>query len=178
MKFLCKRTEIRTLIAVLVLPLVSAPAAQCQTFTVLYSFRGRLDGSAPSTPLLIMNGIIYGTTPGGGSGHGVVFMMNALGMEKVLHTFSGTDGAGPYAGLIRDQAGNLYGTTAGGGAFGEGTVFKLDSTRQETVLHDFTGGTDGAAPYAGLTIDSAGVLYGTASEGGMSGCEPIGCGTV
>jgi uncharacterized repeat protein (TIGR03803 family) len=63
----------------------------------------------------------------------------------VLHSFNYTDGAFPYGGLIRDAAGNLYGTTTYGGDSNFGTVFKLDATGKETVLHGFRGGTaDGA----------------------------------
>ncbi len=67
----------------------------------------------------------------------------------------GTDGEGPNGGVVRDAAGNLYGTTAYGGAFNFGTVFKLDTTGQETVLYTFTGGADGAIPLAGLIRTSA-----------------------
>jgi uncharacterized repeat protein (TIGR03803 family) len=72
-----------------------------------------------------------------------------------------------------DSRGNLYGTTFFGGAhecttnhLGCGVVFKLDTAGKETVLHNFTGGADGAFPYAGLMMDKAGNLYGTASQGG------------
>ena len=65
----------------------------------------------------------------------------ASGYEfKVLHTFTGADGANPYAGLIRDAAGNLYGTAAFGGASNHGMVFKLTPYGSETVLHSFTWG--------------------------------------
>jgi uncharacterized repeat protein (TIGR03803 family) len=84
----------------------------------------------------------------------------------VLHNFGvGSDGGGPRADLIRDAAGNLYGTTEGGGA-GYGTVFKIDSSNNETVLYSFTGGSDGAGPFAGLIRDAAGNLYGTTNLGG------------
>src|ERR1700731_1099614 len=65
------------------------------------------------------------------------------------------------ASLIRDSAGNFYGTTAYGGASNWGVVFKLDTAGTETVLHSFTGGADGGYPLAGLIGDSAGNLYGT-----------------
>jgi uncharacterized repeat protein (TIGR03803 family) len=88
----------------------------------------------------------------------------------VLHSFTGgADGGYPLAGLIRDSAGNLYGTTQSAGISGAGVVFKLDTTGAETVLYGFTGGADGAYPVAGLLRDSAGNLYGTASGGGASG---------
>lgn len=71
----------------------------------------------------------------------------------------------PYAGLVADKKGNLYGTTYAGGAAGVGTVFKLARNGTETVLFSF-GGTDGQYPYAGLIADKAGNLYGTTSSGG------------
>lgn len=82
---------------------------------------------------------------------------------------------GPIGGVIRDTAGNLYGTTAAGGDVscnppnGCGTVFKLDLTGKRTVLHSFIGGVDGARPFAGLIRDAAGNLYGTAIFGGVYG---------
>jgi uncharacterized repeat protein (TIGR03803 family) len=85
----------------------------------------------------------------------------------VLHSFTGgADGATPYAPLIRDSAGNLYGTTYLGGASGHGVVFELTKAGKEKVLHSFSGGANGANPYAGLTRDSAGNFYGTTYAGG------------
>jgi uncharacterized repeat protein (TIGR03803 family) len=77
--------------------------------------------------------------------------------ERVLYYFSafgGADGADPFAGLIMDGAGSLYGTTEFGGAGNSGVVFKLTPTT-ETVLHSF------GFPTAGLIMDAAGNLYGT-----------------
>ena len=106
--------------------------------------------------------------------------------EKVLHVFTGgNDGSGPYAGVIPDDSGNLYGTTQYGGAYGYGTVFELSRKANgrwnETVLHNFNlDGHDGAVPYASLVRDAAGNLYGTTNLGGASttNCGGIGCGTV
>ena len=86
----------------------------------------------------------------------------------VLYNFPWSNGANPYAGLVRDAAGNLYGTTFEGGAYGYGTVFKVDPTGSEIVLHSFTGGNDGGAPYGGLIRDKAGNLYGATYSGGAS----------
>jgi len=98
-----------------------------------------------------------------------VFKVDSSGSQTVLHIFSFTDGACPYAPLIRDADGNLYGTTLQGGAFGYGTVFKLDPSSKETVLHSFAEGTlDGYYPSAGLLRDEAGNLYGTTENGGAS----------
>jgi uncharacterized repeat protein (TIGR03803 family) len=122
-------------------------------------------------------GNLYGTTHFGGAtstcnppdGCGVVFRLSPAGTETILHSFTGgADGAAPVAGLIRDAAGNLYGTTALGGASGEGVVFKLSPSGTETVLHSFTG-PDGAHPGASLLRDAAGNLYGTTSVGGAHG---------
>jgi uncharacterized repeat protein (TIGR03803 family) len=101
--------------------------------------------------------------------------------EKVLHRFgSGKDGASPYASLIWDAAGNLYGTTYVGGdgpcysqGRGCGTVFELSPKEgggwTEKVLHNFGHGIDGANPYSNLIWDSAGNLYGTTYWGGTHG---------
>lgn len=77
-----------------------------------------------------------------------------------------TDGAYPQTGLVRDSAGNLYGTAVLSGGSGHGVVFKVNPTGQETVLITFTGGADGALPYGGLVRDSTGNFYGTTSAGG------------
>ena len=91
---------------------------------------------------------------------------------KTLYEFGGSgDGAAPYAGLIFDNAGNLYGTTVFGGEYRCGTVFELtpnpDGSWTESVLYSFTGGADGALPFGGLIFDQAGNLYGTAQAGGI-----------
>ncbi len=93
--------------------------------------------------------------------------MTTLGTGQTSYPF-GTDGAFPSGGLVRDKAGNLYGTTPVGGASCCGTVFKLDTTGKETVLYSFTG-PDGELPIAGLVRDKAGNLYGTTASGGASG---------
>src|SRR5439155_2369757 len=82
--------------------------------------------------------------------------------------------------LIRDSAGNLYGTTCCGGTFNYGIVFKVDTSGNETGLYSFTGGADGASPlYVALLRDGAGNLYGTTQNGGDTSCDPpYGCGTV
>jgi len=100
--------------------------------------------------------------------------------EVVLHNFvSPPHGAYPAAGVVRDSAGNLYGTTngaysdaPGGGAHNAGVVFKIDNCGHETLLYDFTGGDDGGSPN-GVVLDSAGNLYGTTSGGGASGAGVV-----
>jgi uncharacterized repeat protein (TIGR03803 family) len=90
---------------------------------------------------------------------------------SVLYAFTGgADGGTSFAGLIRDGAGNLYGTTEIGGASGFGTVFKVSKNGKETVLYSFTGTAgDGVAPLAGLVQDASSNLYGTTAGGGASG---------
>jgi uncharacterized repeat protein (TIGR03803 family) len=85
------------------------------------------------------------------------------------------DGANPYAGLVRDEAGNLFGTLYAGAAAGAGGVFMLAPQANggwaETLIHSFstTGGADGAHPLGSLILGPAGVLYGTTSTGGGPG---------
>jgi uncharacterized repeat protein (TIGR03803 family) len=108
---------------------------------VLHSFTGA-DGSFPYARLLMdAAGNLYGTTSSGGtSGFGTVFEVSRTGKEKVLYSFAGgTDGGGPYRGLVMDAAGNLYGTTGGGGTFGFGTVFVVYKTGKQKVLYSFSG---------------------------------------
>ena len=140
--------------------------------TVLYSFTGGTDGGYPFGSIISdLAGNLYGTTNGGGaSGAGVVFKIDLSGNETVLYSFTGgADGGYPLAGLIRDPAGNLYGTTNGGGAAGAGVVFKVDTSGNETVLYGFTGGADGAYPlWVVLARDWDGNLYGTTSSGGTA----------
>ena len=88
--------------------------------------------------------------------------------ETVLHDFATPPtGFDPWPGVIRDSAGNFYGT-AEGGRYGFGVVYKLDTAGNQTVLHHFTGGTDGGNPFAGVVRDAAGNLYGTTNIGGSS----------
>ena len=159
------------------LVVVETSSAQAPTFKVLYTFMGSSDGGGPYAGLVRdAAGNLYGTAISSGAfGWGVVFRVDARGSETVLHSFGGVtaDGRTPYAGLVRDKAGNLYGTTYEGGGIGCvdgcGTVFKVDTTGTETVLHSFAGGTtDGCFPYAGLLLDSAGNLYGTTQSCGAS----------
>jgi uncharacterized repeat protein (TIGR03803 family) len=129
---------------------------------LLYSFTGG-DGSHPGAGLIAdAAGNLYGTTlNGGASGQGTVFQLTLSRTLNVLYSFTGgSDGALPFAGLIADAAGNLYGTTIGGD--GPGTVFQLTPWGDLNLLQSFTGGD---SPWAGLIADAAGNLYGT-TEGG------------
>lgn len=161
------------------------------TETVLHTFTGGKDGSEPWGNLTLdSHGILYGTSNIGGYdgcgspwGCGVVFKLTpgsgGKWAESVLHTFKGgTDGALPYGGVTFDSQGNLYGTAYVGGdtsvncvgVTGCGVVFKLAPTSSgpwtETILHAFAGAPDGATPLGGVTLDSAGNVYGSTINGG------------
>jgi uncharacterized repeat protein (TIGR03803 family) len=159
--------------------------------------RGGKDGGGPRSSVIVDDsGNLYGTaTYGGANNQGAVFELtnvNGSRKEKVIYSFCHTshcrDGANPYASLIFDATGDLYGTTESGGdsvscpapRAGCGVVFELmpeaDGTWAEKVLHRFNS-SDGANPYAGLIIDHAGNLYGTTYSGGDL-CNSVGCGVV
>jgi uncharacterized repeat protein (TIGR03803 family) len=162
--------------------------------TVLYNFigfSGGGDGADPEADLLLDDqGNLYGTTAGGGFlDYGSVFKLDKTGKETKLYSFTNmNDGAAPFSPVIRDAAGNLYGTTFGGGVVfgcggpGCGAVFKLDTSGKETTLHLFSGGTDGGDPAGGLVRDATGNLYGTTQYGAGTGCGGsrggLGCGVV
>ncbi|HUA14888.1 MAG TPA: choice-of-anchor tandem repeat GloVer-containing protein [Verrucomicrobiae bacterium] len=165
-------------------------------YTELYRFTAPVqqpqttDGLSPGSSLLRDSlGNLYGTTSEGGnyrcvSGCGTVFKLSPTGVEKVMHRFAGRskgDGGYPQGGLIRDSAGNFYGTTAIGGSANQGTIYKMDTTDKVTILYSFQGGTDGSQPWGNLVMDSSGNLYGTTSAGGDLSCtirESVGCGIV
>jgi uncharacterized repeat protein (TIGR03803 family) len=141
------------------------------------------------------HGALYGTTLLGGdlgcaygSGCGAAFKLTPPGPRQtswtatLLHAFTGgegsstDDGAAPYAPLVRDRTGALYGTTFTGGTGQAGTVYKLSpparghSAWTETILHNFSLDTrDGAYPVTGLILDRSGTLYGTTGGGGAYG---------
>ncbi len=153
--------------------------------TVLHSFSVEPDGGEPGGALILDDsGNLYGTTIDGGMfASGTIFKLDKNGVETILYNFCSqgdcVDGTNPTAGLIRDAAGNLYGTTSSGGPSGNGTVFKLDTNNVESVLYAFTGKRDGGTPQAGLVMDAEGNLYGTTLFGGHLRCDPsLGCGTV
>ncbi len=153
--------------------------------SVLYSFSGT-DGQGPQADLVMdASGNLYGTTAnggfigasgnGGGTANGTVFRITPNSAQppaytqSVLYSFTDLDGAHPYAGLILDASGNLYGTTTNGGTNNQGTVFKISANGTESVLHSFGDSTDGRVPIASVIIDANGNLYGTTNLGGDYG---------
>jgi len=174
---------------------------------VLYAFQGGNDGAYPGGLIFDSSGNLYGETSYGGAGMctqngyppgcGTVFELSPNGnggwTKAILYSFQGgSDGEYPSLGLIFDQAGNLYGTTAQGGGNtsctnGCGTVFELSPNGNggwtETLLYIFGtngGASDGAYP-EGVIFDKSGNLYGSTEGGGNWGCDHDGyspCGTI
>jgi uncharacterized repeat protein (TIGR03803 family) len=142
-----------------------------ETESVLYSFKGYGDAACPCEDRLILDskGNLYGATwTGGAFGVGTIFKVNKSGKETVLHSFMGVnDGGNPLAGIIRDKAGNFYGTTTAYATYGFGTGFKMDPAGAVTVLYDFD--PNGFQPYdskSALVRDANGNLFGTSYSGG------------
>jgi len=145
------------------------------TEKIIFSFNGT-NGQLPnSTPVFDPAGNLYGTTEFGGApcSCGTVYRFNqhsnGTWSETVLYAFdknNGSEIAGP---PVFDSAGNLYSASTAGGTQALGLVFELIPNTTgywtERILHDFGGTPDGAAPYAGMIIDSAGHLFGTTSGG-------------
>jgi len=154
---------------------------------ILYSFcaPGCDSGQSPTGIIRDQDGDAYGMTAAFGPNGkgGTLFELAADGSFSLLHAFCSaadcSDGHQPGAAPLRDAAGNLYGTTIIGGGndrdeghLGGGVVFERTASGDFTVLHAFCAEancTDGAAPWAGLTMDSAGNLFGTTSAGGKFG---------
>ena len=145
-------------------------------WTTLHSFVGGSDGRYPfGTVVFDSQGNLYGTTAFGGTYNaGTVYKGVRSGGTwnvSVLYSFGadGNNSLTPWAGVVLDSAGNIYGTTLWGGAYRYGTVFKLSPSGggwTETVLYSFMGSGDGCLPRAALVFDRAGDLYGTTSGDG------------
>jgi uncharacterized repeat protein (TIGR03803 family) len=171
------------------------------TETIIHYFTGLSgDGALPYfSNLIVLNGVLYGTTSSGGVyGGGTAYMLVPPGPGKTawnattIHSFAGagalSDGSNPQAGLIA-AGGALYSTTAAGGGTGCGgsgcgIVYQLKppATGQawiESVLHTFNSGVDGSSPSLALATDASGALYTGAEYGGNARCNSSrGCGTV
>ncbi len=171
------------LVVALTLTVVVAQPASAQTLTVLHNFTGYLDGAAPYAGLTIdAAGNLYGTASGGGTNSvGVVFKMsvkNSNWLFTPLYSFKGYDGDGavPYARVVRDSNGLIYGSTVAGGGTNDGTIWQLrpSATRPASLmlpwterrLYSFTVGNDGFGPQGDLVFDQSGNLYGTTNAGG------------
>jgi uncharacterized repeat protein (TIGR03803 family) len=158
-------------------PTMPCRSALCAwTETVLYRFQGGSDGSEPNYGDLIFDsaGAIYGATiVGGTSNQGTVYKLTLSGnqwTESLLYTFAGgTDGGQPFAGMVFDQAGNLFSTAQVGGTYGFGTIYELapsGSQWVEQTLYSFRGTDDGGTPVSAPLVDASDNLIGTTCSGG------------
>ena len=163
------------------------PSGGGWVYNQVYALHGGVEGGSPRAGLIFDDaGNLYSATMQyGAGGGGTVFGLtpsNGGWGFSTLYSFVGVccNQVGPWATLVMDSAGNLYGTTQGDGAYGLGSVFKLSlrgSGWIYTSLHDFTGGDDGANPVSNVVFDASGNLYGTAANGGNNACS-LGCGVV
>lgn len=138
--------------------------------TTLVTF-DNTNGARPFAGLVLGDdGYLYGTTRDGGTNgnQGTVFKTSTTGALTMLVSFNGTNGAQPYAELVKGSDGNFYGTTSRGGVSNLGTVFMITPSGTLTILASFAS-TNGAYPYAGLTQISDGNFYGTTANGGVRG---------
>ena len=143
------------------------------TENIVYSFQGPPDGELPGGGVIRdKNGNLFGTTLIGGQNNlGSVWeLTNVPGVgwvETVLYSFQNTgDGERPWAGLVMDQAGNLYGAASGSGGLGSGTIFELSPSGNTWTFNVIHSGV--CSPLATLSLDAAGTLYGTTPCGGAA----------
>jgi uncharacterized repeat protein (TIGR03803 family) len=153
---------------------------------VIYTFGGGPNAGQLSEGTLLAgrNGALYGTQKfgGGPANAGAVYQLTppathgGAWTETTIYRFTGgADGAYPYAGVIADSAGNLYGTASGNGRENHGTVFQLTppaihgTAWSETTLYAFSGRSDGSGPGANLVVGKGGALYSTTAGGGSAG---------
>jgi uncharacterized repeat protein (TIGR03803 family) len=160
--------------AIAALIFASASLVEARQLQTLCSFNGT-NGRGPYAALTLANdGNFYGTTSSGGSaGYGTVFQVTTNGALTSLVSFPGTNGQWPTAALTLGNDGNFYGTTEAGGSAGYetgyGTAFQVTTNGTLTTLVFFSNYTNGANPYAALTLGNDGNFYGTTEDGGSAG---------
>ncbi len=174
-----KSTQFKNILALMLFGLVFSTVSQRAeaqyNFSLLHSFNNT-DGASPQDVVTFdSQGNLYGTTSNGGAyDAGTVFKIDSQGNFSLLHSFNyndPTDGAFPQASVTVDSQGNLYGTTELGGANdvangGDGTVWKMDPNGHHfSLLHSFNF-SDVNEPFASVTLDRQGNLYGTTELGG------------
>jgi len=157
------------------------------TETTIHTFAGGVYSGDPLAGLVFDSaGNAYGTAISGGEGYGTIYELSPSQSgwtATLLYSFDNAGGAAPYAPLILDSAGNLYGTAIWGGntsgacqGSGCGTVYELAKVSggwEFHLLYAFTGGSDSAHPQAGLVFDKSGNLYGTTAGGTPGGMGSV-----
>jgi uncharacterized repeat protein (TIGR03803 family) len=163
-------------------PCNTAPCPWKESF---YSFTpDYLHGAGPIADVVFdRNGNLYGTTVLGGTetcerspnACGVVYEIAApvqQWQESVIHNYMQSTGSQPYAGIIFDNSGNIFGVTTAGGTDDEGTVYEMTQSGGSwtyNVLYNFTAQNDGSRPDGNLIQDASGDLYGTTALAGSGG---------
>jgi uncharacterized repeat protein (TIGR03803 family) len=179
------------LATLIILPFIgmghNAHAQNAPAESVVYSF-ATATGAYPTGVVRDAVGNLYVATEEGGSnqscdvGCGNILKLSFPGGATELYAFMPTaTGSAPFpvGALTRDAKGNLYGATESGGKLDQGSVFKLTPSGMEGTVHSFDAAAgDGYAPSSGVTIDSAGNLYGVTPYGGGIGCGGAGCGVI
>jgi uncharacterized repeat protein (TIGR03803 family) len=169
--------------------LLPSSAYRVLSYRVIHRFVGGSGGTNPSSDLIYVNGLLYGTAAQGGlpqntgNGFGLVYSITTSGKIEILHDFAGgSDGENPEAGLV-DVGGTLFGTTYRGGPSGDGTVYRITTAGVEKVLYAFSSAADEPSNPVGDLIALDGTLYGATYVGGggtcfMSSGYNYGCGTI
>jgi uncharacterized repeat protein (TIGR03803 family) len=151
--------------------LVKPKTGTVWTYKILHKFVLGPDGIAPTGPLTIARGKIYGTTSAGANpscGCGEVFSLTPSGstyVYQVIHRFDRTHGTTPVGGVLVAADGTIYGTTAGGGRYNSGLVYKISANGAYTILHNFAGNYT-SGPQGELTFGKDGAIYGATFSGG------------
>lgn len=154
-----------------------SPSGNTWNYTVIHNFGAGTDGYFPFSALTFdPAGNLYGECLYGSQyGKGVLYELKAgTWGEQLLHPWGNKDdGTFPFAGMIFDSAGNMYGASSGGGAHGGlGTVFEFTPSGAgwlEHNLHGFGTALDGQFSDSTLIIDSGNNLYGVTTNGGAYG---------
>jgi uncharacterized repeat protein (TIGR03803 family) len=159
------------------------PDGALSTLYIFCSQTNCADGVSPYAGLIRgSNGNFYGTTNFGGANSfgGTVFEITPSGALTTVYSFCGqincTDGEEPFSQLAQASNGTLYGTTYAGGTYGQGTIFQITASGTFSVLYSFcaqSNCSDGANPWAGLTIGTDARLYGTTVNGGSGNAGTV-----
>lgn len=158
-------------------PLVTAPGARGNTddvgspfgaargYRLLFRFNGK-DG-APEQ-LTALDGLLYGTTSGGGRNDaGTFYSVTTTGERQTLHDFNGKNGDVDPKSVLTPLNGLLYGWTSSHCDSADsscGEIFSLDSSGHERIVHVFRERKQAPFGVTSLTVLND-VLYGTTANG-------------